>query len=133
MRFPIISPADEIRNRKNPKDEGEIDHIAPGARDVTAYHGPKGARAINYLLPGSWDVGVAKSVSHIRPRIRGPRRPTCDSPSAPATTKTIVLKNGSARHASAQRCCRGCRHAPCERQEDERCKCQHGDQSPCVV
>jgi hypothetical protein len=54
-------------NANNPKDEGEIDHIAPGARDVTAYHGPKAPLAINYLLPGPWDVGVAKSVSHIRP------------------------------------------------------------------
>jgi len=67
------------RNANNPEDKGKIDHIAPGARDVTKYHGPKGARVTNYLLPGPWDVGVAKSVSHVRPRsVAHKRRPTPD-------------------------------------------------------
>ena len=32
-----------------------------------------------------------------------------------------------------ERCCCRCRHASCEWQEDERGKCQHGDQSPRIV
>ncbi|MGB8175940.1 MAG: hypothetical protein WCF29_13195, partial [Pseudolabrys sp.] len=45
------------RNAYDPKDVREIGDIAPGAWDVTTYHGPKGARVISYLLPGTWDVG----------------------------------------------------------------------------
>jgi hypothetical protein len=52
----------------------EIEDIAPGAWDVTTYHGPKGARVISYLLPGTWDVGRRPCP----PPIRDPqRRSTC--------------------------------------------------------
>jgi hypothetical protein len=62
------------RNAYDPKDVREIEDIAPGAWDVTTYHGPKGARVISYLLPGTWDVGRRPCP----PPIRDPqRRSTC--------------------------------------------------------
>ena len=62
------------RNANDPKHEPEIDHVAPGARNVTTYDGPKGARVISYLLPGTWDVGRRRCP----PPIRDPqRRSTC--------------------------------------------------------
>ena len=122
------------RNAYDPKDVREIEDIAPGAWDVTTYHGPKGARVISYLLPGTWDVGRRKASAMSAP---DPRSTTAINVltrrGLQRLRKMMLLETRWRRHASMERCCCRCRHASCEWQEDERGKCQHGDQSPRIV